>query len=158
MKGFQGFTIATIEFLNDLRNNNNKTWFEENRPDYTEKLLTPMRHLVAELSEAILAIDPSIDTTPAVGKTISRINRDTRFSKNKSPYKSNMWVTFKRPSPDWKDSPCFFFEIFPESYRYGMGYYAPTKDTMDKFRGRITQKKRNLKGLLPSFQKKIYSQ
>ena len=63
--------------------------------------------------------------------------RDTRFSKDKSPYKSSMWIAFKRHSENWKDAPAYFFEISPDSYRYGMGFYQAAKDTMDRLREKI---------------------
>jgi uncharacterized protein (TIGR02453 family) len=82
----------------------------------------------------MLAIDPELVVIPAVDKTISRIYRDTRFSRNKSPYKTRLWIAFKRRSPDWKTAPCFFFEISADGYRYGMGFYSATKETMDNLR------------------------
>ncbi len=88
----------------------------------------------------MLTIDPSFGIRPAVDKTISRIYRDTRFSKDKSLFKSTMWLTFKRPRKDWKDAPAYFLEISPDSYRYGMGYYSVSSDTMYKFREMIDKK------------------
>lgn len=134
---FSGFTKETIQFLNDLGMNNRKEWFEANRTVYMEHVIRPMQQLVMDLSDTMVGIDPLIVTTPGVGKTISRINRDIRFSKDKSPYRNNVWITFKRPSSEWQDCPCFYFEIFPEAYRYGMGYYSASKETMDKLRAVI---------------------
>ena len=137
MSHFKGFTKETISFLINLEMNNSKVWFEANKAAYTEHVLLPMQHLVMDLSHGMLDIDPLFVTAPVVGKTISRIHRDTRFSKDKSPYRSNVWITFKRPSNEWQDCPCFFFEITPEAYRYGMGYYSASRDTMDKLRAVI---------------------
>ncbi|MEW6182629.1 MAG: DUF2461 domain-containing protein [Bacillota bacterium] len=131
---FNGFLPETAEFLNDLRANNNKPWFEAHRQDYQEYLIRPLQDLVADLGGFMYAIDPLFELTPAVNKTISRIYRDTRFSRDKSPYKSAMWITFKRPGKDWKDAPAYFLEISPESYRYGMGFYGASKETMDGLR------------------------
>ncbi len=102
--------------------------------------MNPLQALVMDLSGFMLTIDPRLETKPAVGKTISRIYRDTRFSRDKSLYKSNMWVTFKRPGEGWKDTPVYFFEIFPDWYRYGMGFYSASKQTMDKLREMIDTK------------------
>jgi len=83
----------------------------------------------------------NIDPQFIVGKrTISRIHRDTRFSNDKAPYKSRMWITFKGPRKDWADSPAYFFEINKDSYRYGMGFYAASPETMRKFRQAIDEK------------------
>ncbi|MNN59158.1 hypothetical protein D3C81_1742550 [compost metagenome] len=50
-----------------------------------------------------------------------------------------MWLTFKRPKVEWRDAPAFFFEISPEGYRYGMGYYSATRESMDLFREMIVE-------------------
>jgi uncharacterized protein (TIGR02453 family) len=131
---FIGFSEATIQFLWDLRLNNNQPWFAAHENDYRQYLLEPLKSLVTQLSGLMSVLDPFVEVTPAINKTISRINRDTRFSKDKSPYKDRMWITFKRRIENWQDSPGYFFEITPESYRYGMGFYLASKDTMDAFR------------------------
>jgi uncharacterized protein (TIGR02453 family) len=137
---FNGFSAETLEFLKSLGENNNKQWFLQHKSDYERCLLFPMQNLVKDLGPYMLSIDPFLEIRPAVDKTISRIYRDTRFSKDKSPLRANMWITFKRYRKDWKDWPSFYLELFPDWYRYGMGYYSPSKDTMDSFRRSIIDK------------------
>ncbi len=137
---FKGFTREALEFLHDIKYYNSKSWYEEHKPDYRRLLLTPFQNLVGDLSGFMLSIDAQFVTTPAVDKTISRIYRDTRFSRDKSLYRDSMWFTFKRPALDWKEVPVYFFEITPEGYRYGMGFYSASKEYMDKFRERIKAK------------------
>lgn len=103
---FNGFSPESPGFLERLAANNNKAWFEEHRDDFEQSLMEPLKNLVSDLTGAMLAIDPELVVIPAVDKTISRIYRDTRFSRNKSPYKTCLWITFKRRSPDWKTAPC----------------------------------------------------
>lgn len=137
---FRGFTPETIEFLKDLRMNNDKAWFELHRKRYENALLQPMTELVSELGEFMTdKIDPFLMTTPP-NKIISRIHRDTRFSKDKSPFKTTVWLTFKRPSEAWQSDPGFFFEIGPDLYRYGMGFFSASKETMDRWRALIDAK------------------
>lgn len=131
---FNGFLPQAPGFFEHLAANNNKAWFEDHRDQYEELLLEPLKLLVGDLAETMRAIDPALITIPAVDKTISRIYRDTRFSRNKSPYKTCLWITFKRRSPDWKQAPCFFFELTADSYRYGMGFYSASRETMDNLR------------------------
>ncbi|QII40032.1 DUF2461 domain-containing protein [Rouxiella badensis] len=131
---FNGFSQQGLNFLQQVRIENDKEWFEANRQVYDQELLTPFRALVEALSATMLAIDPQFETRPAIGKTLSRIHRDTRFSHDKSRYRSRMWLTFKRPSKDWKDAPVYFFELGPDLLRYGLGYYSANKQTMDLFR------------------------
>ncbi|MBI2411254.1 MAG: DUF2461 domain-containing protein [Candidatus Kerfeldbacteria bacterium] len=139
-KTFQRFSEQTIQFLGDLQSHNNKTWFEAHREDYQQFVLEPLQALVQDLSNDMLMIDSYFEVTPAVNRTISRIHRDTRFSKDKSPYKTAMWITFKRPTKEWKDAPAYFFELSPESYRYGMGFYSASPDTMARLRELMEKK------------------
>lgn len=135
---FQGFRQETILFLKEIAGNNNKTWFEAHKQDYQQYVLRPFQDLVADLTPFMLIMDPEFTTTPKVGKTISRIYRDTRFSKDKSLYRNSVWFTFKRNSPDWKEDPAFFFEINPTIYRYGMGFYQAPRPFIEFFRKKIT--------------------
>ena len=134
---FDGFTHETFSFLQDLSSHNDKAWFEQHKSTYLEQVLKPLQFLVTGLGSFMLSIDPEFEITPTVNKTISRIYRDTRFSKDKSPFKTNHWITFKRPGKDWQNHPAFFFEISPNSYRYGMGFFSADRETMDGFRRRI---------------------
>lgn len=102
---FTGFSPESMEFFEKLAANNNKLWFEDHRDDFEQYLTGPLKSLVSDLSDTMLAIDPELVTIPTVDKTISRIYRDTRFSRNKSPYKTCLWITFKRRGSDWKSAP-----------------------------------------------------
>ncbi len=131
---FNGFSPETTKYLKGLRSNNNKAWFEAHRRDYEEHLLNPLKELVTDLGEFMLSIDSGFNVKPAVNRTISRPHRDTRFSKDKSPYKTTMWISFMRSKKEWQSAPAYFFEIAPDSYRFGMGFYAAGSDTMKRFR------------------------
>jgi uncharacterized protein (TIGR02453 family) len=137
IENFDGFSSATFQFLRSLCDNNHKEWFELHKSDYQEHVLKPLQSLAAGLGPLMLSIDQDFEVTPALNKTISRIYRDTRFSKDKSPYKTSHWITFKRPRIEWKDYPAYFFEITPNSYRYGMGFYNASRETMDRFRKKV---------------------
>jgi len=134
---FMGFSDQTFRFLKDLKANNNKMWFEQNKQDYEFFLLEPLKKIVRNMGDFMLAIDPYFDVHPAINRTISKIYRDTRFSNYKYPFKTTSWITFKRPKKDWKDSPAYFFEISSDSYRFGMGHYSASPNTMRQFREAI---------------------
>jgi len=137
-KRFRGFSPKTLKFLRGLKANNNKTWFQAHRADYEDYVLQPLRELVTDLGDLMLDIDPSFEITPAVNKTISRIYRDTRFSKDKSPFRSTVWFTFKNQKKDWTTHVCgYFFELSITSYRYGMGFYNAAPVIMSRFREMI---------------------
>jgi uncharacterized protein (TIGR02453 family) len=132
---FNGFSPKTLKFLRGLKANNNKAWFEGHRADYEQYVLGPLRDLVTDLGDFMLDIDMRFEITPAVNKTISRIYRDTRFSKDKSPFRSTVWFTFKNRKKDWTTRVCgYFFELSVDSYRYGMGFYDAAPAIMSKFR------------------------
>ncbi len=137
-KRFRGFSPKTLKFLRGLKANNNKAWFQAHRADYEDYVLQPLRELVMDLGDFMLDIDPSFEITPAVNKTISRIYRDTRFSKDKSPFRSTVWFTFKNQKKDWTTHVCgYFFELSVNSYRYGMGFYNAASAIMSRFREMI---------------------
>lgn len=138
--GFNGFTPQSLTFLSQVRQENSKEWFDAHRPVYETNLLQPFRALVEELSTPMLLIDDMFEIRPAIGKTLSRIHRDTRFSHDKSRYRSNMWLTFKRYSKDWTDAPAYFFELYPDGWRFGLGYYSASRETMAMFRQSMLDK------------------
>jgi uncharacterized protein (TIGR02453 family) len=132
---FNGFSPKTMKFLRGLKANNNKAWFQAHRADYEQHVLGPLRDLVTDLGDFMLDIDMRFEITPAVNKTISRIYRDTRFSSDKSPFRSTVWITFKNRKKDWTTRVCgYFFELSVDSYRYGMGFYDAAPAIMSKFR------------------------
>ncbi len=157
MTAFQGFSPQALAFFEELAVNNNKAWFEANRGDFDSLLLEPLKQLVADLGERMLGIDPELMVIPAVDKTIARIHRDIRFSRDKSPYKTHLWVSFKRPRSDWKDRPCFFFEIAADRYRYGMGYYSASKGTMDALRRTIEEKPDRFRQAIAQLPKELFA-
>ncbi|WP_165043344.1 DUF2461 domain-containing protein [Dysgonomonas sp. ZJ709] len=137
LAAFNGFTHATIQFLQGLKENNYKEWFEEHRDVYERELLNPFKSLVVSLSPAMHNIDPQFELRPH--RVVSRIYRDVRFSKNKDPYKTCLWMTFQIPvaAGDWQNYPGYFMELSDEGYLCGMGLYMAKKKIMDDFKDNI---------------------
>ena len=150
--GFNGFTHETLNFFNELHLNNNRAWFEENRARYKAVVYSPFIELGHALAEPMSKIDPGFELRPE--KIISRMNRDVRFSRDKSPYRSNVWISYKRPQKEWMEAPAFFFELMPDSYRYGMGFYSATKSTMDLFRERMVKRGDDFSKIVSSISRK----
>ena len=119
MEKFNGFTRATLDFLVDLGKNNNRAWMEASRERYREVLLDPFKALVNELGPFMEELDPFLETRPQVGKTISRISRDARRNRGRAPYRTNMWLTFKVPSPTGR------------THRASSSSYSPTATVTD---------------------------
>ncbi len=132
---FSGFTPDTIQFLVDLKENNFRQWFEDHRELYEIELLQPFRALVNTLSPVMYAIDPLFELRPH--KVLSRIDRDIRFSRNKDPYNTCLWMSFQRMGTSWENFPGYFMELNTEQVLLGMGLYAPKRKVMDAFRERV---------------------
>ena len=137
------FSQATIDFLFENRMRNDREWFHAHKDRYTELVLAPLCELVTALEPAIHAIDPLLICEPKVSRSISRIYRDTRFSKDKSLYRDVMWASFDRKRDLLHHPlPGFFFEISPDGYRYGCGYYEASREVMALLRDRAVARDR----------------
>lgn len=88
------FTRATFQFFRDLARNNRKVWMDANRERYQQTVVQPFRRLLEEMSPAVLKLDQRFDTTGRSGANFSRINRDIRFAKDKTPYRAQMYLKF----------------------------------------------------------------
>jgi uncharacterized protein (TIGR02453 family) len=80
MSLFNGFSENTLEFLEDLKRNNSKEWFEAHRPEYEEHVKGPSEQFVVGMGKKLQSLSPCINAVPKVNKSLFRINRDTRFS------------------------------------------------------------------------------
>jgi uncharacterized protein (TIGR02453 family) len=126
--GFSGFTREALKFLFENKINNSKDWYESHKSQYKEYVYNPFVELITELAPTMTEIDPMIITIPS--KLISRVRRDTRFSKDKSLYRDNAWLVFLRDKSEMSTSPCFWFEINQKGSSYGVGYYGAPTDSM----------------------------
>lgn len=151
MNQFKGFQPETIDFLWELRMNNNKEWMEENRERYKTVLKEPFDALAKELA----ALSPAF----CDGKmkcSVSRINRDIRFSKDKSPYRACRWVTVfddKLHGTEWKLRPSFYFELNPEGYGHGLGMWCATPAYLTAYRKKIESNPAAFGRLIKKFEK-----
>ena len=125
---------STLQFLKDLSNNNNKAWFDTNRSRY-ESAKADIQSMVAELIPAIAAFDPPIGQLVVKDCTF-RINRDVRFSKNKSPYKTNMSAYFSMGGKKASVAGYYFHFEPGKSYAAG-GFYSPQPAELSKIRQEI---------------------
>ena len=125
---------STIKFLKDLQQNNNKPWFDAHRPVY-ENAKTDLQKLVSQLIPAIAKFDEPIGDLQVKDCTF-RINRDVRFSKDKSPYKNNMAAYFSRGGKK-SNVAGYYFHCEPgKSYAAG-GFYSPIPADLSKIRQEI---------------------
>lgn len=130
---FLGFSRETVRFLTGLRRNNDRAWFEAHREDYERHLLEPSQAFVVAMGGRLRAIAPNIVAVPRIDKSIFRLNRDTRFSSDSSPYKTNLGIFF------WEgrsrmESAVFYFHLEPPKLMLGGGAYAFGKDALARYR------------------------
>jgi len=155
---FEGFSRRTLDFLVENRIQNSKLWFEEHRDVYNEHVLTPMRELVKALTPTMLEIDPLFTVEPLVNKTIARIYRDIRFSRDKSLYRDVMWITFMRDKRFWAGLPGYYFVFGPDGIFYGVGYYEAPAGTMEAFRSMVLNRDKAFVAALKTYEsQKLYS-
>lgn len=93
---FRGFATDSFAFFRRLARNNRKEWFGANRPSYEEHVVVPLRALFSALSPVVLGLSPDFEVSGRTGRNFSRINRDIRFARDKSPYHHNLYLFFTR--------------------------------------------------------------
>lgn len=130
---FTGFTDQTVDFMWGIRFNNERTWFEAHKEIYKEHFYQPMRELGEELYAFVREQRPDYGLICKV----ARIYRDARRLHGRGPYKENLWFTVEQPGETWTDRPSFWFELTPDGWSYGMGYWVSKPVTMAKLRARI---------------------
>ncbi|HEX8298752.1 MAG TPA: DUF2461 domain-containing protein [Rubricoccaceae bacterium] len=131
---FPGFRPEALAFLRDLREHNDREWFKPRKGTYDDELLWPARCLVAEVSaEARLS---GLPLTADPMKGIFRIYRDTRFSKNKDPYKTHVGLVWSR-SGHKNDAGALYVHVEPGACFLGAGFWAPEPPLLREWRERL---------------------
>ena len=97
-------TRETFQFFKDLSRHNRKEWMDANRDRYQAAIVQPFRRLLEELAPRALELDSRFDTSGRTGPNFSRINRDTRFAKDKTLYKTHMYLKFSVPAPGKRET------------------------------------------------------
>lgn len=140
---FQGFSQQTVDFMWGIRFNNERTWFEAHKDTYRACFYEPMRELAGEVYARFLERHEDLDLIHRV----SRIYRDARRLHGRGPYKDRLWLSMERPAEAWTAQPVFWFELEPEGYSYGVGYWMAPPLTMAKLRARIDRDPKPLEKL-----------
>lgn len=130
---FDGFSQETLDFLWGIRFNNRRDWFEAHKLQYQSSVYDPLRALAEEVHGEMTARYPR----EMLNLKVSRIYRDARRLYGRGPYKDHLWFGLRRAEDPEVDLPCFYFEIAPEYYSYGLGYYGARPATMARLRARM---------------------
>ena len=121
------FTRETFQFFKDLGRHNHKEWMDANRDRYQAALVQPFRRMLEELAPAVLKLDSRFDTTGRTGTNFSRINRDIRFAKDKTLYKTNMYVKFSVPPPIKRETGQLYVGLSRDTVTAGFRIYSGGK-------------------------------
>lgn len=124
-----------ITFLKDLNKNNNRDWFKSNKKRYEEEVKIPFQSFVEEMITEIEKFDSEINAT--VKKSIFRIYRDTRFSKDKTPYKTHISAAFATKGKTNPNDPGYYFHLEPGRLMIGGGAYFMDKGGLQALRESI---------------------
>lgn len=140
------FTPDYLKFFIELASNNNKEWFDKNRDRYKKNVKDPFEKFVEKLVTELKKTEEIMGAKPA--DFIFRINKDIRFSKDKTPYKLQMSAAVSKGGKKDMVSPGLYVELGPEHVGIYTGIYAPEKDLIDKVRHHIANNAKRFESIL----------
>jgi uncharacterized protein (TIGR02453 family) len=121
------FSMETFQFFRELGKNNRKVWMDENRERYQACVVQPFRRLLEDLAPAVLQLNGNFDVSGRTGANFSRINRDIRFAKDKTLYKTQMYLKFQVPSPGDRESGQLYLGLSTDVVTAGFRLYSGGK-------------------------------
>jgi len=149
---FPGFDRAGLKFLKELKENNDREWFTEHKPVYEDHLLEPMRMLLGDLRRRFR--EEGLNFHPDPKKSIFRIYRDTRFSKDKRPYKTNIGAAIPFAG-EKKEGVGNYIHIDPGECFYGGGAYFMDAAGLRNLREKIAGDTDRIRGIIADLEKNV---
>jgi len=156
---FEGFSEKTLPFLEEIRKNNNKEWFEAHRAEYEQYILNPSRGFVEEMGEHLMALEPTVNFEAKINKSLFRIYRDTRrMGANKVPLKHRIGFIFWQGNTKRLQASGFYMHFSPEELFIAVGVRWFEKPMLDAYREYLkdAQKRQELNDILHSLMAKDY--
>ena len=137
-EGSGGFSQATIDYLIDLEAKNNRDWFQENRARYDDCVLAPAFAFISEMGEHLPGISKHLTAIPKrSGGSLMRVYRDTRFSRDKTPYKTNIGIQFRHEQGKDVHAPGLYFHLDRNECFLGVGMWHPEREALAAIRQAI---------------------
>jgi uncharacterized protein (TIGR02453 family) len=130
------FTSSSFGFLRDLKANNNRDWFAENKPRYEEQVKDPALRFIEDFGPYLGKLSPHFKATP---RSLFRIYRDTRFSKDKTPYKTATGIHFRHEQARDAYAPGFYFHVEPGEVFVALGIWHPQSPALRAIREHIVE-------------------
>ena len=135
---YASFEKKTIKFLRELKKNNNREWFKDNKTRYEEDVLDVALRFIQSMQDPLAEIAPHFTAVPTrMGGSLMRVYRDTRFSKNKIPYKTNIGIQFRHERAKDVHSPGYYVHVDPDEVFIGVGMWRPDSEPLRQIRERI---------------------
>lgn len=132
------FSKATLGFLDELAANNERAWFEENKPRYEELVREPALEFIAAMAAPLAKFAPHFRAEPRkMGGSLMRVFRDTRFARDKSPYKTNVGIQLRHELGKDVHAPGFYLHIATDECFFGAGCWHPEADALGHIRDLI---------------------
>ena len=144
--GFPGFPPEMVPFFRSLKRNNRRDWFQPRKHLYEQHVRTPMLELVTALNSDLMKFAPDFVTDPK--KAVFRIYRDTRFSSDKTPYKTHVAASFWRRGADHTGAGGFYFSVAHDQIEIAGGIWHPSPETMYLVRTHIAANHLELRRIL----------
>lgn len=143
---FPGFSAQAMTFLRGLERNNKREWFQPRKEIYENEVRKPLESLVNAINAELAEFSPR-HVTP-VKKAIFRIYRDTRFSKDKKPYKTHVAATFFLTNFSKAAGPCYYFHFTPKELLIFAGVYMPEREELMAIRNLLAERHQDFQELL----------
>ncbi|MEP7703093.1 DUF2461 domain-containing protein [Paraglaciecola sp. 25GB23A] len=138
---FSHFSPSLVQFLRDLKANNNRQWFNDHKQDYEDKVRTPALAFIDAMEPWIRMVSPHYETSAKkVGGSLMRVYKDVRFSKDKLPFKTNVGIQFRHEVGKDVHAPGFYLHIEPENIFIGVGTWHPQPEALQAIREHIEKK------------------
>ena len=135
---FPGFHPSCLQFLDELATHNNRDWFQKNKSRYESDVLEPSLAFIEAMQAPMSKISSHFTVVPKrVGGSLMRIYRDTRFAKDKTPYKTNVGIHFRHEVGKDVHAPGYYIHISPDDCFIGCGIWGPDSTTLGKIRKTI---------------------
>jgi uncharacterized protein (TIGR02453 family) len=134
------FSQATFDFLEELAANNRKDWFEANKARYRGEVQEPALRFIADFGAPLSRISRHLRADPRpVGGSLFRIHRDTRFSRNKSPYKTHVGIQFRHDAGKDAHAPGYYIHLEPGNVFVAAGIWHPDSATLKRLRDGLVE-------------------
>lgn len=147
-RNFQGMPREGLQFLRTLKRNNRREWFQKNKQKYDDTVKRPMQELISILAEDFEEWAPEMVANPKT--SLYRIYRDTRFSRDKSPYKTHVAGVFPRKGLGKHEGAGFYFHVSTDEVLIAGGMYMPCAETLNTVRSHIAENVEEFRSIVAS--------